>query len=55
MTSHELAKKLLEMPDREVWGDCVGQGGCEGDDMPLVEVARKGDEIWLKFGWAPEK
>ncbi len=44
MTSHELAKKLLSMPDLEVWGRSVGQGANEQGDDPLYDVVVGGTE-----------
>jgi len=51
MKTHELAKRLLEMPDVEVWGDSVGQGSHEGSDEPLqaIKLSRDGSKTWLAF------
>lgn len=50
MTSHELAKKLLALPDVPVWGEQVGQGSNEMGDDSLRDVELKPDGIvWLQF------
>jgi len=51
MTTHELAKQLLEMPDVEVWGDSVGQLSAEGEDESLkaVKMSMDGSKAWLAF------
>lgn len=50
MTTHQLAKLLLERPDVDVWGCNVGQGAGEGDDEPLFGVVyESGVENYAKF------
>jgi len=44
VTGHELARKLLELPDLEVWGRAVGQGSNEQGDDPLTDVRLGGEE-----------
>lgn len=54
MTSHELARKLLTMPDLPVIGRQVGQGSNEQQDEPLDDVILGSDDlggtIELHFG-----
>ena len=65
MTSHELARKLLAMPDAKIIGLQVGQGGSEGDNEFLAEVFEApigylkeplGEtRIWFDFGIWPTR
>lgn len=51
MTAHELANHLLKMPDVTVWGDEVGQGSEEGQDVTLKAalLSMDGEEVCLIF------
>lgn len=44
MTGHELAQKLLTMPNLPVWGMGVGQGSGEGSDAEITGAFAAGQE-----------
>jgi hypothetical protein len=50
MTSHELARALLENPDMPVNGSGVGQGGNEQGDDDLGVVWIENNVVNLSFG-----
>jgi len=53
MTGHELAIKLMSMPDLPVIGFSVGQRGNENQSEPLTHVILGGreHEAWKKNNW----